>query len=67
MGQIRITLRRSLVGRPRRQRAVAYALGLRRIDDTVTRGDSPTIRGMVAKVQHLVDVRPTETAAGGSR
>jgi large subunit ribosomal protein L30 len=67
MARLTITLRRSLAGRPRRQRAVARALGLRRIDDAVTRADRPAIRGMVAKVRHLVEVRPGPPAGGGAR
>lgn len=54
---IRITLRRSQIGRPARQRQVLAGLGLRRIGQSVSRADTPAVRGMVAKVSHLVEVR----------
>ena len=63
-GQIRITLRRSRIGRSPRQREVLRGLGLRRINASVLRPDDPAIRGMVAKVSHLVEVEAvTERAA----
>ncbi|MGH7412551.1 MAG: 50S ribosomal protein L30 [Candidatus Methylomirabilis sp.] len=53
---LRITLRKSMIGRPAHQRQVLAGLGLRRIDQSVVRADTPTIRGMIAKVAHLVEV-----------
>jgi len=47
---------RSLVGRPRPQREVVRSLGLRRIRHEVVRNDTPAVRGMVAKVPHLVEI-----------
>ena len=55
-GRVRITLVRSLIGHPRDQRVVVRALGLRRIRQTVTRQDNPVLRGMLARVRHLVRV-----------
>ena len=55
-GQLRITMRRSRIGRSPRQREVLRGLGLRRINASVLRPDDPAIRGMVAKVSHLVEV-----------
>ena len=55
-GQLRITLRRSRIGTSPRQREVLRGLGLRRINASVLRPDDPAIRGMVAKVSHLVEV-----------
>ena len=52
--QVRITLVRSVIGHPRGQRVVVRALGLRRIRQTVTRADTPVLRGMLARVRHLV-------------
>ena len=63
-GQLRITLRRSRIGTSPRQREVLRGLGLRRINASVLRPDDPAIRGMVAKVSHLVEVEAvTERAA----
>ena len=55
-GQLRITLRRSRIGSSPRQRQVLRGLGLGRINSSVLRPDDPAIRGMVAKVMHLVAV-----------
>ncbi|HEX9897755.1 MAG TPA: 50S ribosomal protein L30 [Candidatus Methylomirabilis sp.] len=63
-GQLRITLRRSRIGSSPRQREVLRGLGLRRINASVLRPDDPAIRGMVAKVSHMVEVEAvTERAA----
>jgi len=53
---VRITLVRSPIGYSERQKATVRALGLRRINQTVEHPDSPTLRGMIAKVSHLIDV-----------
>jgi large subunit ribosomal protein L30 len=55
--QIEITQTRSLIGSQQGQRRTVRALGLRRIRHTVTQPDRPEIRGMIAKVAHLVEVR----------
>ncbi|MCX7971427.1 MAG: 50S ribosomal protein L30 [Negativicutes bacterium] len=59
--QVKITLCRSLIGRPQDQRATVRALGLGKINSSVIKADSPSVRGMIAKVKHLVAV---ETVAG---
>ena len=53
---LRITQVRSLIGQKQDQRRTVRALGLRRIRHTVTQPDRPEIRGMIAKVSHLVEV-----------
>ena len=53
---LRITQVKSPIGRKSDQGATLRALGLKRMRDTVEQPDSPEIRGMVFKVQHLVDV-----------
>ncbi len=52
-----ITLRRSGIGGPQRQRQTLRGLGLRRIGHTVLRNDSPSLRGMVERVYHLIEVK----------
>jgi len=54
MAVLKITQIRSLIGRPKDQRATVAALGLKRIRHTVEQADSEAIRGMIAKVSHLV-------------
>lgn len=52
-----ITLKRSEIGCPRRQRDTLRGLGLTRLGKTVLRHDSPSVQGMIRKVLHLVEVR----------
>jgi large subunit ribosomal protein L30 len=59
-GVIEITQIRSDIGAQQAQRRTLRALGLRRIRHTVSHQDRPEIRGMLAKVAHLVEVRPAE-------
>ena len=54
--KVKITLKRSLIGEKPKTRATARSLGLRKIRQTVEHADSPDLRGMLARVQHLVDV-----------
>ena len=54
--RLRITLLRSPIGNTERNKATVRGLGLRRIRQTVVRPDNPAIRGMIFKVQHLVQV-----------
>ncbi|HET92407.1 MAG TPA: 50S ribosomal protein L30 [Chloroflexi bacterium] len=58
--RLRITLTKSLIGYSQRQKRTAQALGLRRMQQTVERDDTPVIRGMIAKIEHLVTVEELE-------
>jgi large subunit ribosomal protein L30 len=53
---LKITLRRSLIGEKPKTRATVESLGLRRINSSVERPDTPDVRGMVHKVKHLLEV-----------
>lgn len=55
-GKLRVTLVKSPIGYRRDQKRTVRALGLRKMHQTVELGDTPTIRGMVNKVSHLVAV-----------
>ena len=57
MTRLRVTQRRSVIHRPRDQKATVRALGLHRIGHSVVKEDRPEIRGMIAKVRHLVEVQ----------
>jgi large subunit ribosomal protein L30 len=59
---LRITLVRSTIGRPEDQERTVRSLGLRRLHHTVERQDSPSIRGMVDKIRHLVVVEEVVAA-----
>lgn len=54
--RVRVTLVRSPIGYDRRQALVVRGLGLRRIGHSVDVVDNPSIRGMLHKVRHLVEV-----------
>jgi len=58
--KLRITLVKSAIGYSERHKATVRALGLRRLNQTVEHVDSPTLRGMLAKVNHLVVVEQVE-------
>lgn len=60
MPKLKVTQLRSTVGKPRGQRDTVRALGLRRIRHSVVKEDRPEIRGMLARVSHLVDVEEVE-------
>ncbi len=53
---VRITLVKSAIGYSKRHKATVRALGLRRMHQTVEQVDTPSLRGMLAKVAHLVQV-----------
>jgi len=55
-GQMRVTLRRSLIGRPEVQRRIVRALGLRRVGATRVHARTPAVEGALRKVGHLVSV-----------
>ncbi|HEX7063618.1 MAG TPA: 50S ribosomal protein L30 [Bacillales bacterium] len=55
--KLEVTLTRSVIGRPKDQRATVKTLGLRKIRQQVVHEDTPAIRGMVNKVSHLVAVK----------
>ncbi|MEO8477454.1 MAG: 50S ribosomal protein L30 [Actinomycetota bacterium] len=58
--KLKVTQRRSVIDRPKDQKDTIRRLGLHRIRDSVIKDDRPEIRGMIAKVQHLVDVEEVE-------
>ncbi len=60
MTKLRITWVKSTIGRRFDQKRTVRALGLRRLGHTVELGDSPSLRGMIKKVHHLVSVEETE-------
>ncbi len=56
MSKIVVKQVKGLIGRPESQRRVVAALGLGRIGKTKELNDTPAVRGMIAKVAHLVEV-----------
>jgi len=64
MTKVRIKWVKSAIGYSKDQKATIRALGLRKLQQTVEHNDHPTIRGMIRKVIHLVQVE--ETVGGSS-
>ncbi|MBQ9881701.1 MAG: 50S ribosomal protein L30 [Synergistes sp.] len=55
MAKLRITWKRSTIGRPPAQERVIKALGFHRLNETVYHEDTPQIRGMINKISHLLE------------
>ena len=53
-GKIKVTLIKSMIGRPEKHRRVLRGMGLTKLNRTVELMDTPAIRGMVHKVSHMV-------------
>ncbi len=56
MKKLKVTLLRSYIGKNPKQKGTLRALGLRRIRQTKIHNDTPSIRGMIEVVKHLVKV-----------
>jgi len=54
--QLKITLVKSGIARPGKHKVVLIGLGLKKLNKSVVRQDTPEIRGMISKVSHLVQV-----------
>ena len=63
MTRLRITWMKSGIGYTREQRRTLKALGFRRLNQTMEHEDTPSIRGMVFKVRHLVRVEEEASEA----
>jgi large subunit ribosomal protein L30 len=53
---LKITLVRSTIGEKPKVRATVESLGLRKINSTILRPDTPDVRGMVFRAKHLLEV-----------
>ena len=56
MADLKVTLKRSIIGRPQNQRDTVKALGLTKINSSVVKPANEAIKGMINTVSHLVDV-----------
>jgi len=54
--RLKLTLTRSIIGLSPKQEATVKALGLRRMNRSVVHEDTPAIRGMIARVPHVLRV-----------
>lgn len=53
---LKVTLKKSVIGYNKRQRATVKALGLGKVGSSVLQSESPAVLGMINKVPHLLDV-----------
>jgi large subunit ribosomal protein L30 len=67
MAQLKVTQVRSVIDRPKDQKDTIRRLGLHRMHDSVVKDDKPEIRGMIAKVRHLVTVEEVGKARSAGR
>lgn len=56
MATIKVKQVRSVINRPKRQKDTMVALGLKKMNQVVEHNDTPQIRGMVARVSHLIEI-----------
>ena len=54
--RVKVTLVKSTIGFDKKQAAVVQSMGLRRLNHTIEVADTPSMRGMIHKVRHLVTV-----------
>ena len=55
-GKIRLQYYRSAIGFPKTQKAIVRSMGFTKLNQTVERPDTPSMRGVVAKVPHLIRI-----------
>lgn len=60
MPKLRVTYVKSAIGYRQSQKDTVRSLGLRRLNHSVVVEDTPTVRGMVETVRHLLRVEPVE-------
>jgi large subunit ribosomal protein L30 len=65
MARLRIRYKKSAIGYNHRQRATIQSLGFTRLNSVVEREDSPSLRGMIHAVRHLVEVETLVDDAAG--
>lgn len=55
-GRIRIQYYRSSIGYPKKQKEIVKSLGIKKLNQIVERQDTPSMRGIVAKIPHLLRI-----------
>lgn len=63
---LRIKLVKSIIGQTAKNRKIVASLGLRKMQQTVEHQDTPTIRGMVHKVKHMLEVETVVVEAAAT-
>jgi large subunit ribosomal protein L30 len=55
-GKIKVTLIKSTIGRPQKHKDIVAGLGLKKLNNSVEHNDTPEIRGMIAKISHMLNI-----------
>ena len=66
LGQLQIRQVRSAIGHSWRMRLTLEAIGLRHHQQTVVKPDTPSLRGQLKQVRHLIEVTAVDTPAAGT-
>ena len=64
MPRVRITYKKSAIGYPQRQKDTIRSLGFHKLYSTLEKDDTPSVRGMIRRVAHLVTVEEIPNAPG---
>lgn len=64
MPKIAITWKKSAIGYERSQKRAIESLGLRRLNQTVVHEDTPSVRGTLHKLRHLLETAPADEDGG---
>lgn len=54
--KLRVTLVKSIIGKPKKHRDIVAGLGLNKLNRTIELQDTPEIRGMIAKINHMLHI-----------
>jgi large subunit ribosomal protein L30 len=54
--KLKITLVKSTIGKPKKHRDIVTGLGLKKLNHVVELSDTPEIRGMIAKISHMLNI-----------
>jgi large subunit ribosomal protein L30 len=64
VSRLRITYKKSAIGYPQRQKDTIRSLGFHKLYSTLEKDDTPSVRGMIQRVAHLVTVEEIPDASG---
>ncbi len=62
MSKLRVKYRKSAIGYAQNQKDTIRALGFRKLNQVIEHEDTPVIRGMIKKVEHLVEVEEVKSS-----
>jgi len=54
--KLQVTLVKSTIGKPKKHRDIVAGLGLKKLNKTIEVADTPQVRGMIAKISHMLTI-----------